>query len=126
MAAYEETIAEAARPLRPGLADEQDVKKVKFYARNQRDCGAASAVGAATVAISLLIGDGKVALDAFYVLLYAQTLLIFVAVFFAIQAATTMDQVRSVAWLSAAVSIASAGNRLKGASGAAMRALRAP
>jgi hypothetical protein len=83
VAAGEEAIAEAATP----LAAAQVVKKARFYAKNQRDCGAASAVGAATVAISLLIGDGKVTPDAFYVLLAVQTLLIYAAAIFAMRAA---------------------------------------
>jgi hypothetical protein len=78
--ADEEAIAKAARPL----------KKVKFYVKNQRDCGAASTVGAATVAISLLIGDGKVTLDAFYVLLVVQTLLIYAAAFFVLRSVQLM------------------------------------
>jgi hypothetical protein len=82
VAADEEAIAEAGTPLKPDLANAQVVKRVRFYGRNQRDCGGASAVGAATVAITLLIGDGKVTLDAFYVLLIVQTLLIYAATFF--------------------------------------------
>jgi hypothetical protein len=84
----EEAIAEAASPLKPSLDSQQAVKKVKFYVKNQRDCGAASAVGAAAVAISLLIGDGKVTLDAFYVLLAVQTLLIYAATFFVFRTQT--------------------------------------
>ena len=82
MTADDEAIADAGRPLNPGRADGQFVKRARFYTRNQRDCGAASAVGAATVAISLLIGGGKVTLNIFYVLLTVQTLLIYVATFF--------------------------------------------
>jgi hypothetical protein len=73
------TIAGAGRLLKPDLANEQVVKEARFTVRNQRDCGAASAVGGATVAISLLIGGGNVTLDAFTVLLIAQSLLLFAA-----------------------------------------------
>jgi hypothetical protein len=90
-----EAIAEAARLLKPDLANQRVVKQVRFFAKNQRDCGAASAVGAATVAISLLIGDGKVTLDAFYVLLYAQVLLIFTAQIFATWATGLMGHARN-------------------------------
>jgi Kef-type K+ transport system membrane component KefB len=100
-----EAIAEAAAPLKPSLADPEVVKRVRFSVKNQRDCGAASAVGAATVAISLLIGGGQVTLDAFYVLLYAQTLLIVAAGFFAMRAAGMMD--RSAGHLSATIGAAS-------------------
>lgn len=85
-----EAIAEAARFLQHNLADAQTVKKVRRSVKSQRDCGAASAVGGATVAISLLIGDGKVTLHAFYVLLFAQGLLIVAAQFFTYQSARLM------------------------------------
>ena len=52
-------LAAAARSLEPNLADEKVVKEVRFNAKNQRDCGAASSVGAATVAISLLPGGSR-------------------------------------------------------------------
>jgi hypothetical protein len=63
----------------PNLADKKVLREVKFNVRSQRDCGAAIAVGAGTVAISLLIGGGNVAVDAFYVLLTVQALLFYVA-----------------------------------------------
>ena len=85
--------AEAARFLKPGTsADEQVVKKVRSSLKNQRDCGAASAVGAATVAISLLIGSGNVALDAFYVLLAGQVMLVYAAQYFTSRAALSLDR----------------------------------
>lgn len=84
--------AEAARFLKPNLADEQVVKKVRSSLKNQRDCGAASAVGAATVAISLLIGSGNVALDAFYVLLAGQVMLVYAAQYFTSRAALSLDR----------------------------------
>ena len=73
MTSVEEEVAEATRPL--SISDEHVVRKARFNVKNQRDCGAASAVGAATVAIGLLIGNGNVALDAFAVLLGAQAVL---------------------------------------------------
>jgi hypothetical protein len=79
MAADEEAIAEARRRLGPILA----VKRGRFHAKNQRDCGGASVIGAATVAISLLIGGVKVTVTAFWILLGAQLLLIYTALIFA-------------------------------------------
>jgi hypothetical protein len=104
---HEEATADVAGFLKPNLADGQVVKQVKFYVKNQRDCGAASAVGAATVAISLLIGDGKVTLDAFYVLLNVQALLIGAAEVFSTRAAGLMDRDRGAARLAAAIVTAS-------------------
>jgi hypothetical protein len=88
----DDAIVDAARSLQPTLADAQFVNKVRFLVKNQRDCGAASAVGSATVAISLLIGDGKVTLDAFYVLLTAQAVLIYAAQIFTSRSAQLMDR----------------------------------
>jgi hypothetical protein len=79
----EEAIAEAPKPPKPNLADQKVAKRIRFRVKNQRDCGAASAVGAATVAISLLIGGGQVTVAALYILLGAQLLLIYTAVLFA-------------------------------------------
>jgi MYXO-CTERM domain-containing protein len=76
----------------PNLADKQTLKKIRFSVKNQRDSGAASAVGAATVAVSLLIGDGKVTLDAFYVLIYAQGALMYVAQVFTFWSARLMHR----------------------------------
>jgi hypothetical protein len=90
--AIAEAATEAARPLQPNLSDEQVFKQVKFSVKNARDCGAASAVGAGTVAISLLIGGGQVTLDAFYVLLIAQGVLMVVALFFAMASASMMGR----------------------------------
>ncbi len=92
MTSVEEEVAEATRPLEPNLADEHVVRKARFNVKNQRDCGAASAVGAATVAIGLLIGNGNVALDAFAVLLGAQAVLIGAAQFFNLLATRSLSR----------------------------------
>jgi hypothetical protein len=88
-------ISERVSLLEPNLADEQLVKQIRFNVKNQRDCGAASAVGAGTVAISLLIGGGNVTLDAFYILLIAQSALLYAALFFNLRATRLMGQTTS-------------------------------
>lgn len=64
------------------LPDPKEDKKVLFNIRSLRDFGAASAVGSATVAISLLIGNGQVAVEAFYVLMGIQIALIYLTQYF--------------------------------------------
>lgn len=115
-----EAIAEAAAPLKPNpnlvkpnpnLAEQQVVKKVRFRVKNQRDCGGGSVVGAATVAISLLVGDGKVALTAFYVLLIIQLALIYAGTLFAISSAALMPR-KAPGWV---LTAAAAGTFIQGA-----------
>jgi hypothetical protein len=107
---------EAARPDKPDLADEQVVKEIRFGLKNQRDCGAASAVGGATVAISLLVAAGNVSLAAFNVLLFAQALLLFLATMFYNSSARLMGREPSRFLLgllmSAATAVAAAGSFL--------------
>lgn len=114
-----DAIAEAAAPLKPNpdlvkpkpnLTEQQVVNKVRFRVKNQRDCGGASVVGAATVAISLLIGDGKVTLTAFYILLIIQLALIYTGTLFAISSAALMPR-KTPGWVLAA---AAAGTVIQG------------
>lgn len=72
------------------LSDVKVFRKIVFYAKSQRDCGAASAVGAGTVAISLLVGGVNVAFNAFYVLVSVQAILIYLGQFFGMRSAQLM------------------------------------
>jgi hypothetical protein len=88
----EEAITDLAGLREPELRNPGVVKRIRFNVKSQRDCGAAGAVGAGTLAVSLLIGGGNVGLEAFYVLVGVQAALLYAAQWFSSRSTQLMGR----------------------------------